>query len=155
VASGRVSFAPGAGHEEPARRLFLDEQCADALELRGEVDRWHAADGQAPAHLAVAVGAAVRPFHTTLEPGARIDPYEIAGLEGEGGIGSPYLVCAYTIATAHAGAGNRASALEWLDESYRRREETMAFVAVDPMLDVVRSEPLFDALLEKMDLPRN
>jgi hypothetical protein len=52
-----------------------------------------------------------------LEPGARIGPYEIVGLEGEGGIGTP--------------------------------------VAVDPMLDVVRSEPLFDALLEKMDLPRN
>jgi hypothetical protein len=62
---------------------------------------------------------------------------------------------AYTIATGHAGAGNRASALAWLEESYRRREESMVYVAVDPMLDVVKSEPRFDALLEKMRLPRN
>jgi tetratricopeptide (TPR) repeat protein len=62
---------------------------------------------------------------------------------------------AYTIATAHAGAGNRASALDWLEESYRRREESMVFVAVDPMLDVVKSEPRFAALLEKMHLLRN
>jgi hypothetical protein len=33
-------FHQALEHEEPARRLFLDEQCADDLELRGEVDRW-------------------------------------------------------------------------------------------------------------------
>jgi hypothetical protein len=31
-------FHQALEHEEPARRLFLDEQCADDLELRGEVD---------------------------------------------------------------------------------------------------------------------
>ena len=60
---------------------------------------------------------------------------------------------AYTIATAYAGAGHRANAIEWLEESFRRREDSMVYVAVDPMLDVVKSEPGFRALLQRMHLP--
>jgi TolB-like protein/tRNA A-37 threonylcarbamoyl transferase component Bud32 len=83
-------FHEALEREEPARSLFLDEQCQSDPELRREVDRWLVADQDAPAHLAVAVGNAVRSFRTAFAPGARIGPYEIVGLEGEGGMGSVY-----------------------------------------------------------------
>ena len=83
-------FHDALEREEPARSLFLDAQCEDDPELRREVEAWLAADGQAPAHLAAAVGGAVRLLHTALAPGTRVGQYEIVSLLGEGGMGSVY-----------------------------------------------------------------
>src|SRR4029450_4599360 len=83
-------FHEALEREEPARSLFLDEQCQSDPELRRQVRRRLAADQDAPAPLAVAVGNAVRSFRTAFAPGARIGPYEIVGLEGEGGMGGGY-----------------------------------------------------------------
>jgi serine/threonine protein kinase/TolB-like protein len=83
-------FHAALEHEEPARSLFLDEQCDGDAELRREVERWLAADQDAPAQLAAAVTDAVRSFHTIFPPGTRIGPYEIVALKGEGGMGSVY-----------------------------------------------------------------
>src|SRR5688572_12188327 len=76
--------------DEPARSLFLDAQCDGDPELRREVDAWLAADAQASAHLAAAVGGAVRSLHAAFGPGTRVGQYEIVGLIGEGGMGSVY-----------------------------------------------------------------
>ena len=59
---------------------------------------------------------------------------------------------AHTIAVLYAGAGDRAGALGWLEESFRRREPLLFFVAVDPSMEFLRSEPRFQALLQKMGL---
>ena len=59
---------------------------------------------------------------------------------------------AQTIAVLYAGAGDRAGALGWLEESFRRREPLLFFVAVDPSLEFLRSEPRFQALLQNMGL---
>src|SRR4029453_15824956 len=62
---------------------------------------------------------------------------------------------AQTIAVLYAGAGDRANALRWLEESFRRREPLLFFVAVDPSLEFLRSEPRLQALLQKMGLQQN
>ena len=83
-------FHQALERDEPARGRFLNEHCHGDPELRREVDQWLAADAHAPAHLAAAVGDAVRSLHTGLAPGARMGPYEILALQGEGGMGSVY-----------------------------------------------------------------
>jgi len=62
---------------------------------------------------------------------------------------------AHTIAVLYAGSGDRANALEWLEEAYRRHEATVNFVAVDPTLDSLRGEPRFQTLLERIGLHKN
>lgn len=118
-------FHEALEREEPARTRFLDDQGASDPELRREVDRWLAADQAEPGKIARRMAL--------MEKHPRNH--------------------AYTIAAVHAAAGNRASAVRWLEESFRRREEHMAFVAVDPMLDHLHSDPRFEALLQKMSFP--
>ena len=60
---------------------------------------------------------------------------------------------AHTLAVLFAGLRDRASALQWLEEAYRRHEATVNFSAVDPTLDVLRDEPRFAALLKNIGLP--
>ena len=43
-------------------------------------------------------------------------------------------------------------ALSYLDKSYELRELPMVFLKVDPILDPLRNEPRFKALLKKMNL---
>jgi eukaryotic-like serine/threonine-protein kinase len=83
-------FHQALAREEPERSLFLDEQCRRDPDLRDEVDRLLAADAHAPAHMAAAVGDAMRLLHTSISPGMRIGPYEILAVQGEGGMGIVY-----------------------------------------------------------------
>jgi serine/threonine protein kinase/Flp pilus assembly protein TadD len=50
------------------------------------------------------------------------------------------------------GLGEKNEALENLEKAYLERESLMAFLKVQPLLDSVRSEPRFQALLKKMRL---
>jgi eukaryotic-like serine/threonine-protein kinase len=83
-------FHQALEREEPARSVFLDEQCGGDVELRREVDQWLAADAHAPANVTAAVSEAVRSFRGVFPPGTHIGPYEIVSLKGEGGMGSVY-----------------------------------------------------------------
>jgi eukaryotic-like serine/threonine-protein kinase len=83
-------FHQALEREEPARSLFLDDQCDGDTELRREVDQWLAADARAPAEVSAAVGEAVRSLRASFPPGTRLGPYEIVSLKGEGGMGSVY-----------------------------------------------------------------
>jgi Tfp pilus assembly protein PilF len=59
----------------------------------------------------------------------------------------------YTYAIVHIGLGEKTKALEWLEIGFQRRSDEMAFLKVDPGLDLLRGEPRFRALLAKMAFP--
>jgi TolB-like protein/DNA-binding winged helix-turn-helix (wHTH) protein/tetratricopeptide (TPR) repeat protein len=51
-------------------------------------------------------------------------------------------------------AGEKETALEWLNKSYEAREgEELTLIAVDPFFNDLRGEPQFSALLERIGLP--
>ncbi|MGH9357065.1 MAG: TPR end-of-group domain-containing protein, partial [Terriglobia bacterium] len=62
-------------------------------------------------------------------------------------------VPAFSIALVYTGLGDHDNALEWLEKSYQDRSTFMVYVKADPLLDPVRSDPRFIALLRRMDFP--
>lgn len=70
-------------------------------------------------------------------------------LEAEG---SPFPGPAYELAGIHACAGDLDGAFRWLDAAFERRDVLLAIAPVDPRFDPVRSDPRFDAFLDKMGL---
>ena len=58
----------------------------------------------------------------------------------------------YYLALAHLALGDRAKALRDLEKDYDRRSAEILFIAVDPMMDDLRAEPRFRALLARMKL---
>jgi tetratricopeptide (TPR) repeat protein len=61
---------------------------------------------------------------------------------------------AYYYALYEAALGNDAGAFRWLDEAYKRRDECILYLKVDPEWDRLRSDPRFKALVEKVGLPQ-
>ena len=59
----------------------------------------------------------------------------------------------YDLALVHLALGNRAKALDLLEEAYARRENQLVFVRWDPRLDPLRKEPRFQALVTRMKFP--
>jgi len=43
--------------------------------------------------------------------------------------------------------------MEWLEKAYRNRDHDMSFCKVWPHLDPLRSDPRFQDLLRRMNLP--
>jgi serine/threonine-protein kinase len=62
-------------------------------------------------------------------------------------------VSSFDIATIHAGLGNRAQALDWLERAYEGRAAYFVFVNVDPRFDAFREDPRFRELVRRMGLP--
>ena len=58
------------------------------------------------------------------------------------------------VAQIWAGLGDRANTLRWLEESYRRHEEFMIYMAADPILAPVHDDPRFQNLLSQINYPR-
>ena len=58
-----------------------------------------------------------------------------------------------TIALIYIGLGDKAEALNWLEKHMLTHAETASSYAVSPQLDELRSEPRFQAMLKKMNLP--
>lgn len=56
------------------------------------------------------------------------------------------------LATLHIGLGNTESALDWMQRAYEERRGWMAYLKVHPILDPLRDEPRFKALVAKMRL---
>jgi len=65
--------------------------------------------------------------------------------------GSRYLP-PFHIALAFAGLGDKDAAFRWLDRAYSERASFMDGLKVTPAFDVLRSDPRFAALLERMHL---
>ena len=58
----------------------------------------------------------------------------------------------FHIALAFAGLGDKDAAFRWLDRAYSERASFMDGLKVTPAFDVLRSDPRFAALLERMHL---
>jgi len=60
---------------------------------------------------------------------------------------------AYQVAEVYAYRGEVDKALEWLDRAYQQHDAGLAHIKYDPLLESVRSDPRYKALLQKMNLP--
>ena len=58
----------------------------------------------------------------------------------------------YFLAVAHLALGDKAEALNCLERDYKRRSSEILFIAVDPLMDDLRADPRFRALLARMNL---
>ena len=63
-------------------------------------------------------------------------------------------VPAFSVALVCIGLGNREGAMDWLERSYLDRSTYMVYSGVDPLLDDVRPEPRFSALMGKLGFAR-
>jgi tetratricopeptide (TPR) repeat protein len=62
-------------------------------------------------------------------------------------------VWAYQCATINAQWGNRAKALEWLETALRLRDPGLARLKTDPLMDPLRREPRFEAIMRELKFP--
>ncbi len=58
------------------------------------------------------------------------------------------------IANLYTYAGDKAQALDWLEKAFEIREPNLPNISADPKFDGLRSEPRFQALLRRMNLPQ-
>jgi TolB-like protein/Tfp pilus assembly protein PilF len=57
------------------------------------------------------------------------------------------------VAGLYLRAGQNDQALDWLERSFDMRDPMLPYIAVHPIYDVIRSNPRFQALLQRMNLP--
>jgi len=74
-------------------------------------------------------------------------------LEGLGHLSASRYVSPYSVALVHAGLGDRDQAMAWLEKAYAERSDYMPYLGVEPMLDGLRSDSRFAALVGKVGLP--
>jgi len=77
----------------------------------------------------------------------------LAMLEGLRQLSSTRYVSPYSVALVHVGLGDRDQALAWLEKAYVERSDYMAYLGREPMLDGLRSDPRFAALVRRVGLP--
>jgi TolB-like protein/DNA-binding winged helix-turn-helix (wHTH) protein len=76
----------------------------------------------------------------------------LAVLEGLRQLSSTRYVSPYSVALVHAGLGDRDQAFAWLDKAYAERSDYMPYLKLEPMLDSLRSDSRFDALVRRVGL---
>jgi hypothetical protein len=57
------------------------------------------------------------------------------------------------VAMLYIWAGEKAQALDWLEKGFEVRDPNLPYINVDPTYDPLRSDPRFQALLRRMNLP--
>ena len=72
----------------------------------------------------------------------------LAKLKTFGGDGA-----AYQYATIYAQWGDRAKALEWLETASRLRDPGLTYLKTDPLMDPLRQEPRFQAMMRELKFP--
>jgi len=64
-------------------------------------------------------------------------------------------VAAYSFALVYLGLGDKEEALHWLEQSYQDRAGSdIGYIRVDPLLDPLRGDPRFEALVQKVVTPK-
>lgn len=64
-------------------------------------------------------------------------------------------VLAYSRALLHLSLNNKDAALRWLEQSFADRDgSNIGAIKVDPLLDPLRGEPRFEALVQKVVVPK-
>jgi len=63
-----------------------------------------------------------------------------------------YVASSY-VAIIYIGLGDKDRAFEWLERDYQNRSEHLLYLTVEPMVDPLRSDPRFHALVKKIGLP--
>ena len=64
-------------------------------------------------------------------------------------------VLAYSRALLHLGLNNKDEALRWLEQSFADRDgSNIGAIKVDPLLDPLRGDPRFEALVQKVTAPK-
>ncbi|MCH8963282.1 MAG: hypothetical protein IH820_18700 [Bacteroidetes bacterium] len=58
----------------------------------------------------------------------------------------------WNLALTYTGLGEREQALDWLEQAYKEHASQFIVLKVTPAFDTLRSEPRFQALLEKVGL---
>jgi tetratricopeptide (TPR) repeat protein len=64
-------------------------------------------------------------------------------------------VSPYRIAAVHSALGYKDSAFKWLEHAYENRDGWLIWLAVDPVVDDLRSDKRFDDLLKRIGLPNS
>jgi tetratricopeptide (TPR) repeat protein len=77
----------------------------------------------------------------------------LAALLGLRQLSSTRYVSPYSVALVYAGLGDRDQALAWLEKAYAERSDYMPYLKLEPMLDGLRSDPRFAALVQRVGLP--
>jgi tetratricopeptide (TPR) repeat protein len=65
----------------------------------------------------------------------------------------PGMVVAYRIAAVYMALGDHERAIQWLNRSYDRHENWLAQLKVDPVMDPLRADAGFKALLARLHFP--
>lgn len=63
-------------------------------------------------------------------------------------------VPSFNLAILYMGLDEKGSAFEWLEKAYQERSSWLVSLKVEPILDGLRSDPRFTALLEKVGLEK-
>jgi serine/threonine protein kinase/tetratricopeptide (TPR) repeat protein len=84
--------------------------------------------------------------------GRRADALKIA--KGFGDLSAHAYVDFYQLATIYAGLGEKDEAFQLLEKGYEERSAGMAYLAVDPFWDGLRSDPRYADLLLRIGLPQ-
>lgn len=58
----------------------------------------------------------------------------------------------YPVAVIHAALGQKEEAFAWLERAYEQRDSWMDYLALDPRLDGLHSDPRFADLLRRLKL---
>jgi tetratricopeptide (TPR) repeat protein len=62
-------------------------------------------------------------------------------------------VSPYSSAVVYAALGEKDEAFQWLERAWKQRDAQFTYLALDPELDPLRSDPRFPPLLERLHLP--
>jgi hypothetical protein len=75
-------------------------------------------------------------------------------MEGMKQVAKDRYVSPYSIAQSHARLGEKEPALEWLAKALDERDSRLVALKVDPCFDALRTEPKFQALIQRVGLPQ-
>ncbi|MDZ7344272.1 MAG: hypothetical protein ONA90_07130, partial [candidate division KSB1 bacterium] len=139
------------------KTLEMDENFIFALDILGQAYTQKGMHSQAIAELEKAVALSGR---RTLSLGALGHAYALAGkrdaaqkiIDELQALASQKYVSAYDMALVYTGMGEKAKALDWLDQAYQEHNGWLVFLNVEPRFDGLRQQDRFTALLKKVGL---